>query len=137
METKTEIINPSVGVDVTKYIGSDAYHQIVVATARNYRIIYTMSARSVLGNLTLDTWKSLPNSIRRTHARNAWVNAISNVRTDTETMYDNEEQIKSIVDRWKAAHAYTLRKDGYYTSKGRNNDYLKIGSTYEYRDPSF
>jgi hypothetical protein len=138
METKQETIIPEVGMSVTYYIGSDAYHRIVVAKARNSRVVYTMNAEKVLGNLDLQTWQELPASIRRTSARNAWVNSIRNIFQDAQELYPTDEAtVNNIVKRWKDGFAFTLRNDGYYISKGQNCGHLKVNSTYEYLDPSF
>lgn len=138
MKTKKETIIPEVGMSVTYYIGSDAYHRIVVAKKMNSRVIYTMSAEKVLGNLDLRTWQELPARIRRISARDAWLNAIGNVRCDAEELYPTDgTMVNNIVKVWKDGFAFTLRNDGYYISKGQNCGHLKLNSTYEYLDPSF
>jgi len=133
METKKETIKPEVGMSVTYYIGSDAYHEVIVDITRNGRNVLVMSANEVLGNVSVSDWNAIPMSVRTLHARKAWIDFMAQVHENEPDQEFANRQIERVRNR----NTFTLRNDGDYMKKGQNCGYLKLNSTYEYLDPSF
>jgi hypothetical protein len=133
METKQQTIKPEVGMSVTYYIGSDAYHEVIVDITRNGRSVLVMSADKVLGGVSVSDWNGIPMSVRTLHARKAWIDFMAQVHENESDQGIANRQIERI----RNSNTFTLRNDGYYMSKGSNCGYLKLNSTYEYLDPSF
>lgn len=134
METKKETIKPEVGMSVTYYIGSDAYHKIIVDITRNGRNVLVMSADKVLGGVSVSDWNAIPMSVRTLHARNAWIELMTQLHDNAG---DDFISANHEVARIRNGNTFTLRNDGYYISKGSKWGHLKLNSTYEYLDPSF
>jgi hypothetical protein len=133
METKKETIKPEVGMSVTYYIGSDAYHEVIVDITRNGRNVLVMSADEVLGGVSVSDWNAIPMSVRTLHARKAWIDFMAKVHENEP----DEEFANRLIERVRNGNTFTLRQDGYYISKGSNCGYLKLNSTYAHLDPSF
>ena len=133
METKKETIKPEIGMSVTYYIGSDAYHKIIVDITRNGRNVLVMSANEVLGNVSVSDWNAIPMSVRALHARKTW----ADFKTEMFSIEPDVAVAYREIDRVRNRNTFTLRNDGDYMKKGQNCGYLKLNSTYAYLDPSF
>ena len=133
METKKETIKPEIGMSVTYYIGSDAYHKIIVDITRNGRNVLVMNADSVLGGVSVSDWNAIPMSVRALHARKTW----ANFKTEMFAIEPDVAVAYREIDRVRNRNTFTLRNDGDYMKKGQNCGYLKLNSTYAYLDPSF
>jgi len=134
METKKETIKPEVGMSVTYYIGSDAYHKVIVDITRNGRNVLVMSADEVLGGVSVSDWNAIPMSVRAQRARGAWIELMTNLHDNAgDDFISANHEVECIRNR----NTFTLRNDGDYMKKGQNCGYLKLNSTYAYLDPSF
>ena len=133
METATQTITPEVGMSVTYYIGSDAYHEIIVDITRNWRSVLTLDARKVLGGVSLADWNSVPQLVREIRARDTWIELIAGIVDNA----DDESDAMLTIDRIRNQSTFTLRKDGTFVSKGDKYGYLKLNSQYQYSDPTF
>lgn len=133
METATKTTTPEIGMSATNYIGSDAYHEIIVDITRNGRSVVTLGAQQVLGGVSLEDWNAMPQDIRASHARKAWVNLLASI------VEDSNDEISAMVyiDGIREDATYTLRNSGRFFKKGKDYGWLKLNSQYEYRDPSF
>jgi hypothetical protein len=133
METATKTNTPEIGMSATYFIGSDAYHEIVVDVTRNGKSVLTLSADRVLGGVSLADWNEMPQGIRSMRARKAWIDLLASVvensDDDTEAMWKTH--------RIRNSGSYTLRKSGEFFKKGTNFGWLKLNSQYSYLDPSF
>lgn len=133
METATKTTTPEIGMSATYYIGSDAYHEIIVDITRNGRSVLALGARQVLGGVSLEDWNAMPQYIRASRARKAWRNLVASIVEDS----GDESSAMIYIDGIRNRSTYTLRKSGEFFKRGTNFGYLKLNSQYEYSDPSF
>ena len=133
MPTATKTITPEIGMSATYFIGSDAYHEIVVDVTRNGKSVLTLHADRVLGGVSLADWNEMPQGIRSMRARKAWIDLLASVVENS----DNETEAMWTIQRIRNSGSYTLRKSGEYLKKGTNFGWLKLNSQYSYLDPSF
>jgi hypothetical protein len=133
METATKITTPEIGMSATYFIGSDAYHEIIVDITRNGKSVLTLSADRVLGGVSLADWNSVPQSVRAIRARDTWIELIAGIVDNA----DDESDAMWTTDRIRNSGTYTLRKSGEFFKKGTNYGWLKLNSQYSYLDPSF
>ena len=133
METATKTIKPEVGMSATYHIGSDAYHEIIVDITRNGRSVLTLDARTVLGGVSLEDWNAMPQDIRASRARKAWLNLLASIVEDS----DDDIDAMFTANRLRNDGTYTVRKSGEFFKKGTNYGWLKLNSQYSYLDPSF
>jgi len=137
METANEV-KPTLGMSVSMGIGSDSYHEIIVEMERNSKVIYTMSARQVLGGVALSDWNEMPESIKAKRAADALQQQLDFLEAD-ELKYGSK-----MSDGWFMSHAtrcYTYRATGrnagQYARKGTDYCWITLNDQYEYSDPSF
>lgn len=133
METATQTTTPEIGMSATYYIGSDAYHKIIVDITRNGRSVLALHAHQVLGGVSLEDWNAMPQDIRASRARKAWIDVLASI------VEDSGDEISAMlhIDRIRNGNTYTLRKSGEFFKKGTDFGYLKLNSQYQYSDPSF
>lgn len=133
MNTATQTTTPEIGMSATYYIGSDAYHEIIVDITRNGRSVLTLSAKQVLGGVSLEDWNNVPQSVRALRARDTWIELMAGIVENA----DDELDANVTIERIRNRNTYTLRKSGEFFKKGTDFGYLKLNSQYEYSDPSF
>lgn len=133
METATKTTTPEIGMSVTYYIGSDAYHEIIVDITRNGRSVLTLGAQQVLGGVSLEDWNAMPQDIRASRARKAWLNLVASIVEDSH----DENSAMVYIDGIRNGSTFTLRNSGEFLLKGKDFGYLKLNSQYQYSDPSF
>lgn len=134
METAVKQETPQVGMSVSMHIGSDSYHEIVVKTERNAKVIYTMSAGVIFRALTctLEEWNSRSPEAKKMLAANVFVNRIASELASGESL---EEAMRQNTDCY--TYRATGRNAGRYVEKGSDHCRLKLNSQYHYMDPSF
>ena len=129
-----------VGASATYYIGSDAYHKIIVRVERKGQKIFATSARDILkaSGLSLEEWNAL-NEIERALKTAEAHQEILNELIEIELSFNDKVSFEQAT-RWsenRLAKAFTKRRDGNYRSIGEDFGSLVIGEQYEHRDPHF
>jgi hypothetical protein len=137
METVNQV-TPALGMSVSMGIGSDSYHEIIVKMERNSKVIYTMSARQVLGGVALEDWNEMPESIKAKRAADALQQRLDFLEAD-ELKYGSKMSEGYFMGHATRCYTYraTGRKAGRYAEKGGKYCWITLNDQYEYSDPSF
>lgn len=147
---------PRIGDSATYYIGSDAYHEIIIGVERNGKTIKTYSAEAILqaAGLSLEEWNKLESSSHlyfefrsendRFRATRKALRAIFNHHYEYALGWqEGITKATAEANHWLKSHTreFTARttKNGetYFLLKGEKYGSLVIGSQYSYRDPHF
>ncbi len=127
-----------VGASATYYIGSDAYHKIIIRVERKGQKIFVHSAREILkaSGLTLEQWNELSDNDRAFETSKAYQIILDQLIELDRSWGSTKEQAFRYAQSC-LSDPFTKRRDGNYRGIGEDFGSLVIGEQYEHRDPHF
>ncbi len=130
----TTTVTPRVGMSVSYHIGSDSYHEMIIKTEKNARIILTVRADLVLRNagLTLQEWNELSEKEQESATVKAFDAHIQELLAYEMKWGDTTIEVATRRIHNRCMNKYTKRNDGSYMTANKNFGAITLNSQYSY-----